>query len=360
MTLNNQFVSDRISDCNCDSCVESRKQASNVGWVRSLAGTMPELEVLVFSQNDTPTLVKLAAAYRLPTAYAYGYGVDSGVLTAVPFYYEPDYWFDGVGWYVKVRSAGICDVCGLHAYHRIDYGKYSVHTACMNYTTANTMEMGNVVKLPEFSFEFEMSRQEYGSVYDEGIIELLQKKFTRVGDGTVSDEMLSPIYHSDKDFFDVLPVLDDSSRFVDEHCGTHIHVGITQYPKLWYQDRGMDIVSRLGRYIDDSPYTSQIWGRECSRWCEPIYQGDRYVWLNVYSHWNTVEFRLPRYRNAKQFKNIVRYCRFLTYDMRKVYNEHLRRSCSLDNWSVEEAATHFLDQYARFEKTAMKGKQYDV
>ena len=357
MTLNNQFISDSPSQCNCDSCVESRKQFSNYAWIRDYASLTPGQKVLVYSDARPPTEGTLRAVLQ---ACAYGYDVNSGDLVCVPLCYTPDYWFDGSRWNIAIKTGNKCDVCGLATYHYVYYGKYSVHMSCMNYSSANTTRLGNVVKLPEFSLEFEMSRQYHGCEYDESIIELLQKKFARTQDGTVSDEMLSPIYRSDRDFLDVLPVLNKAGRFVDGLCGTHIHVGITQYPKLWYQDRGMDIVSRLGSYIDDSPHTPKIWGRGCGRWCEPTYGGDRYMWLNMYSNWNTIEFRLPRFNDSEQYKNIVRYCRYLSHDLRKVYNQHLRRSCTDDKWSNSEATEHFLSEYARFEKAAMKGKQYHV
>jgi hypothetical protein len=152
------------------------------------------------------------------------------------------------------------------------------------------------------------------SDYMLGVFEMIERGFLRAVDGSVSDELKSPIYHDWESFQGHLPLLDRMSRYVGRDCGTHIHVHMRAREKSVLIDHYESILGPMVKRMRENLFENEVfWGREDSEYAVLASTiTDRCVWLNPRTDYDTIEFRLPKYRDSRQFSRVICFVRELT------------------------------------------------
>ena len=149
--------------------------------------------------------------------------------------------------------------------------------------------------------------------------EFIAAKYLPSRDCTVDVEYKSPIYHGlnsmSKTFETFDRLIDDGHLVVDNRCGTHTHYGNSDYlnaTTIEYLRRFYhSLFIPLCESIKDTPMHKRMtfWGRDWGEWAAPINRNTNPLehtnFINL-QHNNTIEFRLPRYRNAKQMMRVVK------------------------------------------------------
>ena len=225
-----------------------------------------------------------------------------------------------------MRKVVECRKCGSTEYksaalHVNRYG-YLCHYCQHNldcYSLKNTQERGKPTK--EFfscSFEFETSCDCYDCPEQ---MELLRLGFVPTEDGSIGGiEWKSPIYRNQRPFVAALNLIDALSLadIVGQDCGTHLHVGVLQYTtKDVVDSHGEDIFGPLTEeMLADRRTTIAFWGRFFTGYANH-YRNGRYTWINPDSRHKTLEYRLLKYRNKKQYLAASRFCFWVTDQLDK-------------------------------------------
>ncbi|ABO49392.1 hypothetical protein Dred_0854 [Desulforamulus reducens MI-1] len=137
---------------------------------------------------------------------------------------------------------------------------------------------------------------------------LLKKGFTPCYDSSVTLEWKSPIFQSLVGFKGICKMIE---KMDVEHGGSHVHISVKR--KDLFEDYYKEIFYPLAEYLDGSAYY-RIWGRQDNDYCElPGYPDSRYSWVNVQTKYNTVEWRLPKFLNAKQYYELVKWLINITW-----------------------------------------------
>ena len=178
--------------------------------------------------------------------------------------------------------------------------------AKFNQTTSdNDRYVGKQDSLPMFSFELETQ----GTQLDKALV-VLAHNFIATRDGTVDVEYKSPRYLSLQACLPALKAIDTFAyTAIDDACGTHLHVDCRV---RGYIDA--DVFRPLVRYLKShETETEQFWGRLFGNYCtSSVGSGSRYEAFSLQSNHETIEYRLPRFRTAKQYLAVIRYCRMAT------------------------------------------------
>jgi len=215
-----------------------------------------------------------------------------------------------------------------------------------SYHDGNNLRVGRTNKLPSFSFEFEIGDEEafqdftctepvemddytdntFGmynhderpvrynrdTFYSEALI-LKKYNFSKHHDSTVFAEYKSPIYRDHLEMQTVIPVLNRLAHLVGKESGSHIHVHLRH--KTLLQRHYSQILSPVLAYMACNPReTVDVWGRFFNHFCSMRYEQDsRYNVFNVDTSYQTLEFRLCKFRNGKQYRNLIRLVRKIAY-----------------------------------------------
>lgn len=198
-----------------------------------------------------------------------------------------------------------------------------------SYYTKNDRKQG-VKKQHGFTYgvEFETS---YSS--PKARIEFTDIGYLPTHDATVNCEYKSPIMNGLNQLakhcvtFERLTASDDLQ--VNQECGTHLHIGgdalnaeAMGYIKRFYHSLFVPLSDALKA---NPEATKRIFGRSLNYWSAPIQAG-----CNVESHTNfinmqhakTIEFRVCKFENAKQYMNAVHFCDDIVKTVVKNFVEH--------------------------------------
>lgn len=166
-------------------------------------------------------------------------------------------------------------------------------------------------RLPTFSLEFEIQEPLEGDQRQvDQALKLLQHHFIRTMDNSVSDEYKSPLYLSLRAFYPALDIMHELHHLVGEDCGTHLHVECHVKEEL----KGYlgEVFGPLVNHLLTHPHESLLfWGRGLNHYARP-HMKDRYFLFNTLSSYQTLEFRLPRFRTKDQYVTVVRFARSCT------------------------------------------------
>lgn len=192
--------------------------------------------------------------------------------------------------------------------------------SCRDYSTANYTEKGQACKKPAFSFEFETCS------VDSDLLVLYRYGFIPCYDASIGGrEWKSPIYYSLRPLKPILPTLERlADDYVDEDCGTHIHVACRTKQLIRAVD-WMTIFYPLTTYLRQNyASTVRFWGRYFNDYCTRYVEGNsRYEAFNLKTNYNTVEFRLPVFKTARQFETVIRFAR----DAVSMIDDHFIANC---------------------------------
>jgi hypothetical protein len=66
-----------------------------------------------------------------------------------------------------------------------------------------------------------------------------------------------------------------------------------------------------------------FWGRTGDNYCRTRFIEDRYQWINTRTNSNkpTLEYRLPKFQNAEQFYNVLKFVTSATTIIKRGFNE---------------------------------------
>ena len=183
------------------------------------------------------------------------------------------------------------------------------------YTMRNTESIGKTTQM-SFSFEFETNKR-VNELY-----ELAKYGFIGCYDCSIQgNEWKSPIFNNKKSFHAICRKLDKFKNYVGKTCGTHLHVG-TPY-KYKINNYAREIFSPiLEEMRSNESVTKKFWGRYFNHYCQGYQNsGTRYNCFNTLSSVETLEFRLLKFKNSKQYIRAADFCidttRFINYHMRK-------------------------------------------
>ena len=151
---------------------------------------------------------------------------------------------------------------------------------------------------------------------------LLKKGFTPCYDSSVTIEWKSPIFQSFLGFKGLCKTIETIDV---EHGGSHVHVSVVR--KDLFKHYYNEIFYPLAEYLNNSDLTS-VWGREENEYSElPGKPYERYSWVNVQTNYRTLEWRLPKFMNAEQYYNLVKWLVYVTWAM-DTKLRHSSKPCS--------------------------------
>lgn len=191
------------------------------------------------------------------------------------------------------------------------------------YSTRNSTRIGKPTQM-SFSFEFETDSR------NNELYELKKYGFINCYDGSISgSEWKSGIYNNKKSFHAVCRKLDKFRTYVGRSCGTHLHVGTMYKEKIRkYQ---FDIFGPiLEEMRNNEKTTKKFWGRYFNHYCMGrIEVHERYNAFNTLSSVETLEFRLLKFINSKQYIRAADFC----IDTTRYINHHIKK----ENFNEEYA-----------------------
>lgn len=191
------------------------------------------------------------------------------------------------------------------------------------YETRNSNIQGKRTSM-SFSFEFET-----GSL-NPALYELQKYKFIGCSDCSIEGtEWKSPIYYSRKTFHNVCRKINKFAKYVDDKCGTHLHVS-TDYKRLMEKYKNELFQPILDEMKSNREQTIKFWGRFFGHYCNSeLRDYHRFNAFNTVSSVETLEFRLLKFKNAEQY---IRACDFCI-DTTKYINSFIGR----ENFDKEQA-----------------------
>lgn len=222
--------------------------------------------------------------------------------------------------------------CAIEKINKKDY----VCSFCReshSYCARNRNYQGKQTQI-SFSFEFETGYR------SKELYELLKYKFLACYDGSIAGlEWKSPIFYNRKIFHSICKKIDKFSRFVDNSCGTHLHVS-TQYKDKIKEYENQLFTPILNEMSNNRQKTEKFWGRYFSHYCRKEISDCRYNSFNTRSSVETLEFRLLKFINSEQY---IRACDFCI-DITKYINNVISKDNFNDAQAVKVGQT-ILNKY---------------
>lgn len=195
---------------------------------------------------------------------------------------------------------------------------------------------------PILSVEFETSK-ECPDQYS-----LVKWGFIPTSDSSIGGiEWKSPIYTSWQTFYAACRWgLEPLADLVGDDTGTHIHVNAYNSARTRFGGRLDDLVGPLQTYLErHCVETIRIWGRYFNHYSiRSRYRQTRdgrleetdwhHLWVSPYTRYQTVEWRLPRFIDYRQFYKLARFCVAATkaiddgasgQDLLDLYKKHFRK-----------------------------------
>ena len=200
--------------------------------------------------------------------------------------------------------------------YKVNSKEYVCHDCSTqkSYYAKNEAKKGKDTQMT-FSFEFETGER------NNELFELLKYGFIGCFDGSISGtEWKSPIYSNRKTFHAICRKLDKFAKYINNGCGTHLHVG-TEYKHIM-EDYEVELFSPILEYMrNNKEKTRKFWGRYFNHYCSGYFEEDRYNTFNTRSSVETLEFRLLKFKNSKQYIRASDFC----IDTTKYINYHIAK-----------------------------------
>jgi len=222
---------------------------------------------------------------------------------------------------VKIRDRGNRNgyLCGCHSKYINDWD------SLYSYSKKNNQRLGKP-KAHGDTFGIELELTCHPDTVARG--ELGNLNFIPTSDCTVSEEWKSPIFYGLNSLSKIMDTLDwlIESGHMDKpnvEAGTHLHIGNENlFNNDFLADHYHTLFDNLSREVENNPDdATRIFGRsfDGNRWALPTYEcwsNDHKSWINL-EHDYTVEFRLCKYIDGKQYYKAVCLCRELFNKMKK-------------------------------------------
>lgn len=220
-----------------------------------------------------------------------------------------------------------------------------VHHECVQQRSSsagNDKKVGDKTDgLRTFSIELELN-DDGTDRYDDLMLDLLKTGCIRKGDGTVTDEFNTPIFNNEEEFLKYEKLFTRAVPFVTESARTHIHIGVPERLKHFCYMNPM-IFDELTDHLNEMPdCLCDFFGCSFSMLCPPsVSNHDRFHWINVCSHYQTLECRLAQLCSWKQYLDVVRFYRLL---IKHIHSLCVRLPEYRHGEKIEDSATLLLIQ----------------
>lgn len=207
------------------------------------------------------------------------------------------------------------------------------------YNVENNIRRGIITDGFTYSIELETSRSN-----DKTKIELFDVDFIATRDCTVDIEFKSPIYLNlkapVKHAVTIERLLNEGHVEMNRSCGTHFHVGhgtyinptTMRYLRRFYNSLFVPLSNAI---MEDEEKSARFFGRKPNDWAQPItmntisgnLSGNDMPHKAMFNlqHDYTVEFRQPKFKNAKQYQEVMNFSKDIV-------------SCLIENF-----IKHFMD-----------------
>lgn len=240
------------------------------------------------------------------------------------------------------RSVYMCD---YHA-HRL-----------MSYSAENDNRIGNE-KENGFTFSFE---NETSATTTKGRSELLQAGFIPTSDCTVNVEYKSSIYEGlnafSKQCVTIGRLIESGDCEIGNECGSHFHVGhhdyinheTISYLQRFYHSLFIPLCEEMKEHEEE---TTALFGRFFTYYACTINKDtdptDHRMFVNLQHDW-TIEYRLPKFINAKQYQKVGRMCKDFTIAIIDNFIKHFNEEPKDTNRypSIKEYRKHKADVTAQ-------------
>lgn len=201
------------------------------------------------------------------------------------------------------------------------------------YSTRNSNWKGKATQI-SFSFEFETNKR------DNELLELRKYDFIGCYDCSISgSEWKSPIFYNKKSFHAICRKLDKFRIYVGRGCGTHLHVG-TKYKRIINKYEREIFGPILKEMRDNEKVTKKFWGRYFGNYCTGYINDSRYNSFNTRSSVETLEYRLLKFKNSKQYIKAADFC----IDTTKYINYHVSKE-NFDTTQAKKLGEIILKKY---------------
>lgn len=245
---------------------------------------------------------------------------------------------------VRRRGGNMAYLCDFHSRY------------LENYATENNYRLGEQkVNGFTYSVELETMHSEF-----QARLELLLAGYIPTSDSTVDVEFKSPIYEGLNAIKAYLPsiqwMIDENLIVIDNHCGTHFHVGHHNYINSKYMHYIRRFYHSLFVPLSDAmrendEKATAIFGRGFGYWSQAINRRcdamEHTNFINV-QHEYSIEFRRMYFSNAEQYSRGIDFCKAVTA---KVINGFCMK---VENMNLTEYQTLTESQKEELKKAADK------
>lgn len=215
------------------------------------------------------------------------------------------------------KNDWICENCSVENY----------------YSMRNDNTRGKKTEM-SFSFEFETCSN------TKELYELYKYGFIACSDCSISGrEWKSPIFNNRKSFHYVCRQIDKFKKYVNYQCGTHLHVGTTYKNKIKEYEREIFKPILQEMHLNREK-TKKFWGRYFGHYCDFRITNCRFNAFNTRSSVETLEFRLLKFKNAKQYIKACDFCIWMT----RYINYHIRKE-NFDSIEARKVGEYILKKY---------------
>lgn len=223
---------------------------------------------------------------------------------------------------VAKRGGGHGYMCDFHANEEMSY--YDKN----NYRRGNRKVNG---------FTYSMEFETYDAT-EKGRGELLDFGFIPTHDGSIGGaEYKSPIYEGlnaiSKQLVSIDNLMQNNDICIDNHCGTHFHVGHVEkinpqtmnYIRRFYHSLFIPLCEVMKANPEK---VERMFGRGFTYYASTIdHNTDATNHCNFINlqHDYTIEFRLCKFKNAKQYMNVVKFARDVVNTVIENFVDHFNR-----------------------------------
>lgn len=207
-----------------------------------------------------------------------------------------------------------CDVCNKEKYEYELYSYKGKHI-CSNclkvkpYSTKNNKKiLINDGSQKRFGIEFECIPKDENSYVEivSGNPSIIPTRDGSLPTGGV--EFKTPITDSLNIIEIFLSSIESNAILTDDSCGQHINISDSRIDDVGYyaiRINSDEIFNPLSKYLVSHPFsTKRIWGRYFTDYASCNHFYSHGSWLNLNKP-NLIEWRLPKYRNHKQYMNLL-------------------------------------------------------
>jgi len=219
---------------------------------------------------------------------------------------------------------------------------FTVHTTCWQRDGgdhSNFCEKGYADDKASFSIELEMNGSERDSDYSSLVYDLLEYGFLRCSDGTVTDELKSPIFKNMDDFMEAVPLLRRAIPYINSRARTHVHLGASHQLRYMLRNNYPQLLLQVATLFENNASAvKEFFGCTSSSLCGYYYTSGRFQWLNPNTPYETIEYRLSQLVSIDQFIRLIKFMRdftlFLEQRLQNIPFDHTRWPKTKDKVAV--------------------------